>query len=75
MPHSISAKFQPVWQRIVSDPAQRVRRLRLDPVLFLPDAACVQSVAFDRLEAIRNRKASLSSRLRFARRGVGRDPR
>ena len=69
--HSIFAKFQPVSQRIVSDPAHRATRLRVDPVLFLPCAACVQSVEFDGFEAIRNLQTSLSSRLRFTGRGVG----
>ena len=75
MPYSIFAKFQPVSQRIVSDPAVRARRLRVDPVLFMPYAACVQSVDFDGLEAIRNLQPSLSSRLRFTGRSVGCDPR
>src|SRR5262249_54779619 len=74
MPHSIFAKFQPVSQRIVSGPAHRARRLRVDPVLFLPYAACVQSVEFDGLEAIRNLQTSVSSRLRFTGRSVGCDP-
>jgi hypothetical protein len=52
MPHSIFAKFQPVSQRIVPDPAHRARRLRVDPLLFLPYAAGVQSVGFNGLEAI-----------------------
>ena len=51
MPHSIFGKFQPVSHRIVSDPAHRAQRLRVDRVLFLPYAACVQSVEFDGLEA------------------------
>ena len=75
MPHSIFAKFQPVSQRIVSDPAHRARHLRVDPVLFLPHAACVQSLDFEGLEAIRNLQTSLSSRLRFTGRSVGCDPR
>lgn len=70
MPHSVFAKFQPVSQRIVSDPAHLGRRLRLDPVLFLPNATCVQSMEFDGLEAIRNLPPSLSSRLRFTGRSV-----
>jgi hypothetical protein len=74
MPHSIFAKFQPVSQRIVSDPAHRARRHRVDPVLFLPYAACVQSVEFDGLEAIRNLRTSLSSRLRLSGGSVGCDP-
>jgi hypothetical protein len=74
MPHSISAKFPPVSQRIVSDPAHRARRHRVDPVLFLPYAACVQSVEFDRLEAIRNLQTSLSSRLRLSGGSVRCDP-
>jgi len=74
MPHSISAKFQPVSQRIVSDPAHRARRHRVDPVLFLPCSACVQSVEFDGLEAIRNLQTSLSSRLRLSGGSVGCDP-
>jgi len=74
MPHSISAKFQPVSQRIVSDPAHRARRHRVDPVLFLPYAACVQSVEFDRLEVIRNLQTSLSSGLRLSGGSVGCDP-
>src|SRR5215472_8519682 len=74
MPHPIFAKFQPVSQWIVSDPAHRARRLRVDPVLFLRYAACVQSVEFDGLEAIRNRQTGLSSRLRFTGRSVGGDP-
>jgi hypothetical protein len=75
MPHSIFAKFQPVSQRIVPDPAHRARRLRVDPVLFLLYAAHVQSVGFEGLEAVRNLPPSLSSRLRFTGRSVGRDPR
>jgi hypothetical protein len=75
MPHPIFAKFQPVSQRIVSDPAHCPRRLSVDSVLFLPYAACVQSVEFDGLEAIRNLQTSLSSRLRFTGRSVGCDPR
>jgi hypothetical protein len=75
MPHSISAKFQSVSQRIASDPAHRARRHRVDPVLFLPYAACVQSVEFDGLEAIRNLRTSLSSRLRLTGRSMGCDPR
>ena len=75
MPHSIFAKFQPVSQRIVSDPAHCARRLRVDPVLFLPYAACVQSVGFDGLEAMRNLRSSLSSRLRLTGRSTGCDPR
>jgi hypothetical protein len=74
MPHSIFAKFQPVSQRIVSHPAHRARRLGVDPVLFLPYAACVQSVEFDGHEAIRNLQRSLWSRLRFTGRSVGCDP-
>jgi hypothetical protein len=74
MPHSIFAKFQSVSQRIVPDPAHRARRLWVAPVLFLPYAARVQSVGFDGLEAIRNLRPSLSSRLRFTRRSVGCDP-
>ena len=45
------------------------------PVLFLPYAGCVQSVEFDRLEAVRNLRPSLSSRLRFTGRSVGCDSR
>jgi len=74
MPHSIFAKFQPVSQRIVPDPAHRARRLRMDPLLFLPYAPRVQPVGFDGLEAVRNRRPSLSSRLRFTGRSVGFDP-
>jgi hypothetical protein len=74
MPHSIFAGFQPVSQWIVSDTALRARRLRVDPTMFLPYAACVQSVEFDGLEAIRNLRTSLSSRLRFTGRSVGCDP-
>src|SRR5579863_265095 len=74
MPHSIFAKFQPVSQRIVPDPAHRAQRLRVDPVLILPYAARVQSVGFDGLEAVRNLRPSLSSRLRFTGRSVGFDP-
>jgi hypothetical protein len=75
MPHSIFAKFQPVSQRILSDPSHCLRYLRVDPVLFLPYAARVQSVEFDGLEAIRNLQPSLSSRLRFTGRSVGCDRR
>jgi hypothetical protein len=75
MPHSIFAKFQPVSQRVVPDPAQRAWRLGVDPVLFLPYAAGVQSVGFDGLEAVRNLWPSLSSRLRLTGRSVGCDPR
>jgi hypothetical protein len=75
MPHSIFAKFQPVSQRIVPDPAHHARRLRVDPVLFLPYAARVQSVEFDGLEAVRSLRPSLSSRLWFTGRSVGCDPR
>jgi hypothetical protein len=75
MPHSIFAKFKPVSQRIVSNPAHCPGRLSVDPVLFLPYAACVQSVEVDGLEAIRNLRTSLSSRLRFTGRSVGYDPR
>ena len=71
---SIFAKFQPVSQRIVSDPAHRARRHRVDPALFLLYAACVQSVEFDGLEAIRNLRTSLSSRLRLSGGSVGCDP-
>jgi hypothetical protein len=73
MPHSIFAKFQPVSQRIVPAPAHRARRLGVDPLLFLPYAARVQSVGFDGLEAVRNLPPSLSSRLRFTGRSVGCD--
>jgi len=73
VPHSIFAKFQPVSQRIVSDPARRAWRLRVDAVLFLRYSACVQSVEFDGLEAIRNLQTSLSSRLRLTGRSVGYD--
>ena len=52
MPHSIFAKFQPISEWIVSDPADCGRRLRMDPVLFLQHAGCVQSMEFDGLEAI-----------------------
>jgi len=65
MSHSIFAQFQPVSQRIVSDPAHPVPRLRLDPVLLLLFAAGLQSVEFDGLEGLRNLPAGLSSRLRF----------
>ena len=74
MPHSIFAKFQPVSQRIVPDPTHRARRLRVDPVLFLPYATRVQSVGFDGFEAVRNLRPSLSSRLRFTGRSVGCEP-
>jgi hypothetical protein len=74
MPDSIFAKFQPVSQRIVSDPAHRALRHRVDPVLFLLHAACIQSVEFDGLEAIRNLRTSLSSRLRLRGGSVGCDP-
>jgi len=74
MPASIFARFQPVSQRIVSDLAHRARRLRVDPVLFLPNAACVQSVEFDGPEVIRNLQTSLWSRLRFTGGTVGCEP-
>jgi hypothetical protein len=74
MPHSIFAKLQPVSQWIVPDPAHRARRLRVDPVLFLPYAARVQSLGFDGLEAVRNLRPSLSSWLRFTGRSMGCDP-
>jgi hypothetical protein len=73
VPHSIFAKFQPVSQRIVPDPADRARRPRVDPVLFLPYAARIQSVGLDGLEALRNLRPSLSPRLRFTGRSVGCD--
>src|ERR1017187_6145903 len=74
MPHSIFAKFQPVSQRIVPDPAHRARRLRVAPVLFLPYAARVQSVGFDGLEAVRNLRPSLSSRVWLAGGDMGHSP-
>ena len=52
MPDPIFAQFQPVSQRIVSDPAYRARHLRVDPVLFLPYAARAEPVGLDRLEAV-----------------------
>ena len=57
MPHSVFARLQPVSQWIVSDPAHHKRRFRMDPVLFLRNAAFVQSVESDGLEAIRNLQA------------------
>ena len=75
MPHSLFAKFQPVSQRIVSDPAHGGRRHRVDPVLLLRDATYVESVEFDGLEAIRNLQPSLLSWLRFTGRSVGCDSR
>jgi hypothetical protein len=75
MPYSIFAKFHPVWQRIVPHAARRARGLRVDPVLFLPYSARVQSVGFNGLEAVRNLRPSLSTRVRFTGRSVGCDPR
>jgi hypothetical protein len=74
MPHSISAQFQSLSQRIVSDPADRSGRLRLDLVLFLPHAVCIESVECHRFEAIRNLQPSLSSRIWLTRRSVGCEP-
>jgi hypothetical protein len=74
MPHSIFAKFRPVSQRIVPDPAHRARRLRVGPVLFLPYAAHVQSVGFDGLEAVRNLRPGLSSRVWLAGGDMGHSP-
>ena len=71
MPYSIFAQFEPVSQRIVSDPADGTGRVGMDPVLFLPFAPRVQSVEFDGPEAIRNLQPSVSPRLRLTGRSSG----
>ena len=74
MPYSIFAKFHPVSQRVVPYPAHRARRLRLDPLLFMSYAAGVKSMGFDGLEAVRNLRQSLSSRVWLAGGDMGHSP-
>ena len=63
VPHSISGWFQSVPERIVSAANYQGIVRRMDPLLFVCQAASFQSMELERVEAVRRRQSSASSRL------------
>jgi len=72
MPHSIFARIESLWQRILPGTTCRKRYVWMDTVLFMRFSASLERMAIEPIEAIRSLRAGLPSRVRLTGRSMHR---